>query len=142
MDRAWSTCVPKNTNHTDGIVRSWRGINSSLSYLCNHAKKGNQTLATCLHLSHSVWSRPRVAVNTYKLSEWIYFRWTKRILHTFLSEANRGLGSSQQRGRGGVTFLHLFRRNNFFHQPVGNCKLKLCKNRCCCICLFHICVQV
>jgi len=37
---AWSTCDPDSSNSADGIVRSWQGINASLSYLCNHAKKG------------------------------------------------------------------------------------------------------
>ena len=41
--RAWSTCVPDNANSADDIIQSWRGINASLSYLCNHAKKGTGT---------------------------------------------------------------------------------------------------
>jgi len=49
VQRAWSTCVlpPDNGNSAaaaaaaaNGVVRSWLGINASLSYLCNHAKKG------------------------------------------------------------------------------------------------------
>jgi len=40
--RAWSTCVTPDSRATSGdnVVRSWRGINASLAYLCNHAKKG------------------------------------------------------------------------------------------------------
>ena len=38
--RAWSTCVPGKINSADDNVRSWRGLNASLSYLCNHAKSG------------------------------------------------------------------------------------------------------
>ena len=53
VQRAWSTCVPSSEQSESSstfansasaaasVVRSWHGINASMSYLCNHAKKGS-----------------------------------------------------------------------------------------------------